>query len=108
MVLVSPGRRIQPGGVRSGARFLNIGSTLLSSDTADPSDDSLVQRSKFSVRRQPGRRITELHDSDVTMPHFSNKDHISPKFRRRLFQTCRARLKRRPKLTELSKRCLKP
>ena len=84
--------------------FLNIGSTLLSSDA---SDDSLVQRSRISVRRQPERRITELHDSDVTMPHFSNKDHISPKFRRRLFQTCRRRLKRRPKSTKPSKRCLK-
>jgi hypothetical protein len=42
------------------------------------------------VRQQPERRITELHDSDVTMPHFSNKKHISPKLRRRLFHACRA------------------
>jgi 2-aminoethylphosphonate-pyruvate transaminase len=27
------------------------------------------------------RSITELHDSDVTMPHLSNKKHISPIFR---------------------------
>ncbi|WP_152603036.1 hypothetical protein [Caballeronia sordidicola] len=35
----------------------------------------------MSVRQQPKRSITELHDSAMTMPHFSNKEHISPKLR---------------------------
>jgi hypothetical protein len=33
------------------------------------------------VRQQPDRSIAELHDNAMTMPHFSNKEHISPKFR---------------------------
>ena len=49
------------------------------------SDDVVASQRRAAipdaVRQQPERRITELRDSDVTMPHVSNKDHISPKFR---------------------------
>jgi hypothetical protein len=60
----------QPNGVRMDARgFLR----------PLASDDSVARRLKCD-HRQPDRSITELHDSAMTMPHFYNKEHISPKF----------------------------
>jgi hypothetical protein len=54
MVLVSPGRRIQPDGVRLDARFLaRFSKRRLDSFTSDASDDSLVQRSESRSTGNP-------------------------------------------------------